>query len=388
MKILIVGENINALLLADFLKIQNPQSDIFITRKDEEKYEFCTAVNIAESNVSGLLEFVKYNQIEFTVVLSELTVINGIADEFQKEGFAVFAPCSQSARVTYFNSIAKKIMYKLKIPTPRFGIFDRENMAVDYVRNTGLPVVVENDFTLIERKSNTFKTFKEAKRGIQMMFESSNEKIVIENFLEGQNIYLYFITDGFSAFPLVNIERSEHEKFTVLRSGSNKISEDMIIKILQSVVYPLLDDIAKFSQPYAGILGLKLKIRKNSFFVYEFYNTFQNYDFQVFLSLLNENILNLLYDTAQGSLADNRDYVEMSADYSYSIAIDKACVKGSVLDEDNLFVTGDNSHIIYTMINSTLNSAAGRLADILEDVVDDKIIKEIKANEIKKELRI
>ena len=388
MKILIVGESINSILLAKYINIQNPSDDIYVTQKESEHCDFCTFVNIRESDIGGLASFVKYNQIEFTVVLSELAVINGIAEEFQKEGFLIFAPSSQSSRITFFNSIAKKIMYKLKIPTQRFGIFDRENLAIEYVRNAKFPVLIQNDFMLLERINDKYNSFSSAKTGIQKLFETGNEKIVIENFLDEPDIFLYFISDGYNAFPIVDIEKYKGEDYSASVSSSEKISDEIIMKILRSVVYPLLDDISKFSQPYLGILGMKLKIRKNMFYVSEFFNTFQDFDFQIFLSLMGENILALLYDAANGGLAENRNHVEKINGYSYSVSVNKKYVKNTDEDFDNIFISENNERRAYTVVKSTLNSAKNELFSCLESVVDDKMLSKIKNDDVKKELRI
>ncbi len=388
MKILIVGENTNSILLARYISIQNPEKEIYITQKGTENYTFCKSADIKESDVEALLSFAKYNQIEFTIVMSELAVINGISEEFQKEGFIIFAPFSQSSRATYFNSIAKKIMYKLKIPTSRFGIFDRENLAVDYVRNLKFPVVIENDFTLLERKSNKYETFSSAKNGIQKMFEDGNEKIVIEAYIDAPDIYLYFLTDGYSAFPLVNLERIEKENYMLINTFSEQITDNGIRKILQNIVYPLLDDISKFSNPYTGILGIKLKVQNNLFYVSEFYNTFQKYDFQAFLSVLNENIFDLFYETATGSLADARNYIDTNGSYSYTAVVNKRFINNKDADSvEDLYTVEDNNYKVYTITKPTLNRAKQELIEILKPDVDDKIIKEIE-NLYQKELLI
>ncbi len=381
MKILIVGENINSILLAKYIKTQNSEKDIFITERSLKNYDFCTSLNIRESDIEGLLSFVKYNQIEFTIVMSELAIINGIAEEFQKEGFAIFAPFSQSSRATYFNSIAKKIMYKLKISTARFGIFDRENLAIDYVRNIKFPIIIENDFTLLERKSAKYETFSAAKTGIQKMFEDGNEKIVIEGYIDAPDVYLYFLTDGYSAYPLINLERTENERYILINTFSEQISDNRIRKILQNAIYPLLDDIAKFSNPYAGILGIKLKVYNNTFYISEFYNTFQKYDFQAFLSVLNENIFDLLYETANASIADKRNHIEVDNNYSYTIAVNKKFLNNNLADDENLFISEYNNYKAYTIIKPTLNMAKYELINILKSDLDKEIIYEIESKQ-------
>ena len=381
MKILIAGSDLNAIMLAQYIKLQDSTHDIYITSLDKTEDKSFTPINIRENDVNSICDFVKYNQIEFTIVTSQLAIINGIADKFKKECFPIFAPFAEAARITYFNSIAKKIMYKLKINTPKFGIFDRENLAIDYIRNSKFPIVIGNDFTLITRETKVYETFSKAKLGLQKIFENNNERVVIESYIDIEPIYLYFITDGFNALPLISIERNKCENFSTLTAPSSKLSEEMIVKILKSAVYPLLDDISKYAGNYTGVIGLKTKIYKDNFCIIEFYNGFQEYDFQTFVSLLNEDLLKLLYDTTNGCLADNYDYIKLNDNYSYTIALSRKDIKNT----GNEFIeSNDENKYIITNTAPTLNYAKEQLIDYVETICNKEIYQEI----IKKEKRI
>lgn len=387
MKILIAGSDLNAKLLAGYLKLENQNHDIYITTEEPDSSGSYTPLNIKENDISSLSDFVKYNQIEFTIVTSTIAIINGIADEFKKEGFPVFAPFAEAARITYFNSIAKKIMYKLKINTPRFGIFDRENLAVDYLRKTNYPVVIENDFTLLARESYIYNTFSKARLGVQKIFENDNNKIVIENYIDEPPVYIYFITDGYNALPLISMNRMSGDKYTTITAPSEQIPEETVINILQKVIYPLLDDINKFTGLYIGIIGLKIKIHHNAFYILEFYNGFQHYDFQAFLSLLDDNLLNILYDTANESLADNHNFINLTNQYSYTIAINKTEMTNTEYEEE-IFESEDKEKNIYTITAPTINLAKERLHEFMEQIANKNIITEIIKSNKEKELRI
>ena len=374
MKILIAGSDLNAILLAEYIKLQDNAHDIFITTLEKSEDKSYTSINIRENDVSSICDFVKYNQIEFTIVTSQLAIINGIADTFKKEGFPIFAPFSEAARITFFNSIAKKIMYKLKINTPKFGIFDRENLAIDYVRHAKFPIIIGNDFTLLSRETKVYETFSKAKLGLQKIFENNNERVVIESYIDIEPIYLYFITDGYNALPLISIERNKCENFSTLTAPSSKLSEDMVIKILKTAIYPLLDDISKYAGNYTGIIGLKTKIYKDNYCVIEFYNGFQEYDFQTFLSILNEDLLKLLYDTTIGCLADNYNYIKLNEDYSYTIALNRK----EITNTENEFIeSNDENKYIITNTAPTLNYARKELLDYIKTICNENIHKEI-----------
>ena len=388
MKILIAGSDINAKLLASYLKIEDSSNDIYITTDEHVDDNVYTPIGIKENDITSICDFVKYNQIEFTIATSPIAVINGIADEFKKEGFPVFAPVSESARITFFNSIAKKIMYKLKINTPRFGIFDRENLAIDYVRNTKLPIVIENDFTLFSYSNLICKNFSQAKLELQKVFEEGNNKIVIQNYIDEEPCCLYFVTDGYNALPIISLNRTEKDKYTQVIAPSPLVSEDIIRGILQRVIYPLLDDISKYADMYVGILGLKFQIHNRKIFVNEFYNGFQNYDIQALIPLLNDNLLNILFDSANSALTDNRDFIDLKEDYSYTIAIDKKEIESFTEDDDDFIITEEKDKYIFTSTAPTLNKAKEKMYEYLKIIAKGEIFDQIIKDNLQKELRV
>lgn len=388
MKILIVGADLNSLLLAKFIKTQNKLHDIYVTTSDNSAPEIYTALKIRENDIKSIVEFVKYNGIEFTIALSPVAIINGIADEFKKEEFMIFAPYSEAARVTYFNSIAKKIMYKLKINTPRFGIFDRENLALDYIRRLNFPIVVENDFTLVERENNVYPSFSKAKLGIQKTFENGNAKIVIENYIDETPVYVYFVTDGYSALPLISLERTSGDGYTTINAPSQKVSDEVYINLLRKVIYPILDDITKYTDNYVGILGLKIKFSNNNFYVHEIYNSFQYYDFQAFLSLLDEDILNVLYDSANGSLGDNYGAVRLKEEFSYTVAVDKTHFINHEDSEEEYFESEDETKKIITANAATMNKAQRDLSEYLQIVLKTQVCEKITCQYLERELAL
>ena len=386
MKILITGSNLYAVLLAKIFKLQNNEFDIYVTTDENFDSNIYTPVNINENDISSILDFVKNNGIDFTVSTSNFSVINGLADVFNKEKLPVFAPFAQSARITLFNSLAKKILYKLKINTPRFGIFDRENVVLDYVRHSAFPIEILKDFTITDRNRYFCQTYLKAKEILQKIYDNNNEKIIIEKYIDSNPINLYFITDGYNAFPLIGLEKEIKEDGVEVICAPNKlISEEFLINILQKTIYPLLDDIAKFSQSYVGIIGLKIKFEKNNYYVLEFYNNFDSYDFQVFLSLLEDNWFKILYDASNGSLADNHDGIKLSDNYSYTLVIDKTRFNNdnSIYSEEDLYISEDAKNMIITGTGLTQNKAKANVLSLIKPYFDENIYKKLEKEEIK-----
>lgn len=386
MKILIVGEDINSLLLAKYLKMQNAEHDIYLTTEDDSMSEIFTSIRIRENNIPAIVDFVKYNAIEFTITFSTIAIVNGIADVFKQEDFPIFAPCAEPAKITYLNSLAKKIMYKLKINTPKFGIFDRENVAIEYVKNAKYPIVIENDFFLFKRQSYKCDTFSKAKLIIQKMFEEDNEKIVIQNYIDIPPTYMYFITDGFNVLPLTVMKRQGDENYTSIICPETTVSENMILKVLQRAIYPFVDDISQLSKPYIGIIGVKLKIYRDTFVVLDFYNGFENKDFQAFLSILDDDLLSLFYTAAQGNLCDVHHYVNFKEDFSYTISLHKDCMNEDKYVEEDFFECETVNSYVCTVTSPTLVGAKEKLIDYVCSFTKEDILSKIKENELEKEL--
>ncbi len=382
MKILIAGSDFNSKLLAQFIKLQSGEHDIYITSDDFSDNEYYTPIGIKENDIASIIDFVKNNEIDFTVSLSKLAIINGIADEFKNANLLIFAPYSEAARITYFNSIAKKVFYKLKINTPKFGIFDRENLAVDYIRNSKFPIIISNDFTLMEYKNETYYSFSKAKEGIQKLFEDDNEKIIIESYSGENPLYVYFITDGYNALPLICAERTHssiqnenhhgENNVTEIIAPSTKFSENMYVKVLQRVIYPILDDITKYSDNYMGIIGLKIEIKNEDFKIIQIFNGFQNYDFVSLIPLLDVKLIDVLYDCANGCLADNYDFIKLNEKYSYTIVTDKKNIINRVDNDEEFIECEDNSNYILNSSSYTLNHAKEKLNEYLDIVIKEK----------------
>lgn len=389
MKILIIGNDLNSLLIAKFIKLQNSAHDIYLTTENKEKNDEYTPINIKENDIDSLVNFVKYNAIDFTIAMSKIAIINGIANEFRNEEFPIFAPMMKSSGITFFNSIAKKVMYKLKIPTPKFGIFDKEHLAIEYLRNIHFPVVISNDFILPKRLSQKCKSFSQAKNTIQDFFNGGFDKIIIEKFTDEKEIYVYFATDGYNALPLTTVERTKDKNYSTTISPSSKIDNEMYGYLLNKIIYPILDDTAKISEKYTGIIGLKLNISNKGLWVSEFYNGFQEYDLQAFLSILSDDLTEIFYDCALGCLSDNRNYINLSEQFSYSLTInnDKINEKNSKQDFDLIFSENNNKKI-YTSVAPTLNRAKENLFENLNMLVQNDFLVEIKNKELLKELRI
>ncbi len=326
-------------------------------------------IDIKENDIPSIIEFVKQNDIDLTVVTSPILIVNGIANAFEENGLTVFAPNRDSAIVTYFNAAAKKTMYKLKIPTSRFAIFDKLPNAVPYLRQMHFPVYIQPDFKILTTEKKEYHYFSQAKQALDDLFFDGEEKVVVEENNTALKEYnIYFLTDGFSAYLFGTTEYDENE---ICISPSPSLSSSLINKIKNDVVIKLLDDIRNFSTQYSGILGVKIKADSEYYKVIDFMSVFEKSDFETIMPSINNNLLNLYYSAATGSLSDDLQSLSFNSLFSCSMLTDT--VPNDEINGMKYAPINEDVYII-TVSASTVSEAKERLlecAGVKESVYDN-----------------
>ncbi|MDD3237650.1 MAG: ATP-grasp domain-containing protein [Candidatus Gastranaerophilales bacterium] len=373
-RILIVGSDANCYSLAKNFNKKNKDDIIFVAPGNPNIKDFATNVEISSTDGDGLVEFAKANEVHLTVVVDPDSIAAGVADAFSQNELNVFAPNSDSARVALNKSSAKKILYKMRVQTPKFGIFDRENAAVDYVRRANYPMIIKNDIHVDGGSATVCHTFSQAKLCIEKFFEEFNKKLVIEDFVEAKTATLYFVTDGYSALPIGSCCSKEYFKdgyktpFYNLKSISAPdyfISKEIESKIKSRVLHPMLDEIAKIAKPYVGIIGVDVLLQKNIFQVLKFVPFFKKGDFQAILPQINENLYEVFLAAVVGSLSDDYNYINFNDNVAFSmILIDK-----NIQEDDEVDIAYSNSNrAVVTSEATTVTCAKNRLKEYIESV--------------------
>lgn len=314
MNILIIGSGSKEYTLAKLLKSYESTNLVFVAPGNEATAQIADCVDIKANNVEDLMDFAKANEIDFTIACSEQAIINNIADKFNEAGLMIFAPSSDAARICTNKSAAKKFMYKTKIPTSKFGIFDRENMAVEYARKSPMPLVIKTDTHLPGENTIVCESFKMAKRVIEESFNSQNKKLVIEDYAMGQEFSYYIITDGYNALPLGSVVPYKYAldgDGGLITSGvgayapSYMLTHDVQRRIFNEIIFPALDELNKNNNPYVGILGIDVILdRDGKLNVLEFNSFLQEPDAECIFALTDENWVDIMQAAVRGTLND------------------------------------------------------------------------------------
>ena len=169
-------------------KFKEYDCEIIVAPGNRRIKEIAECVDIREQNVQELLEFVLENAVDLTVASSEIAIKNDISSLFQANGQMIFAPTAKSAEAALSRSAGKKFLYKLRIPTPRFGIFDKIQLVNDYLKNAPMPQVIRADETSEGRDRLVCTTFSTAKIFAEDLFCKNEGKVVLEDYVYGHEL--------------------------------------------------------------------------------------------------------------------------------------------------------------------------------------------------------
>lgn len=377
MRILIVGSDANAYTLAKEMSKLNQVDLVFVAPGNEYIKGFATSIDIQDNNVEELLDFAKANEINLTIATSQIAIMNSIANVFTKENLNIFAPTSEAARIALSKASSKKTLYKLRIQTPKFGIFDRENLAIEYARNSKYPLVVKNDIHTKGEKPVFCNSFPKAKLAIEKLFEDFNKRILIEDYVQAKEVSFYLITDGYTALPIGRVCSKKHydghyyenqEDVNLSYGPDYYISDELESRIMSRVVYPVIDEISKHSNPYVGILGIDLLINGNNFQVLEFNTFFNSVDMQSALPLIKNNLYDLLFAATFGSLSDEYTKIDFENFSSISLELKNSTkIKEDTAEDINVSYS-NNNRIVLTSLGATLSTAKNNLQDYIESL--------------------
>ena len=319
-KILIIGNSAKEYALA---KILSDKNEVFVAPGSDTIKEFATCVDIRETSVGELLEFVMENGIDLTIPTSATAINTNIVEKFSANNLQIFAPSQQAASLIFDKAYLKKLLYKLRIPTPKFGIFEKQNMALDYIKNLKPPFVLktnEPSSAVILTSKTTAKTITDS------AYVQKNQKLIIEDYVWGIPFSFYIITDGYKALPIgssILYKHSLEGEGGQLTTGMGactpnyKLSLENESKIMESVVYPILEHLELENTPYLGILGVDGVLAEDGNFQIIGLQPFLNdCDCSAVLNLLDMDIITLMESCIIGSFSDEVDYIPQK-DLSY-----------------------------------------------------------------------
>lgn len=234
-------------------------------------------VDINADEHGDVVDFCKRKNIDLVVVGPEVPLATGISDDLEAAGINVFGPSYAASRMESSKIFAKEFMGRYNIPTAGFRIFDDFSKAEEYVRKVDTPLVVKAYGLAAGKGVIIANTQEEAVSAARRMlvdkeFGSAGKKIIIEEFLTGEEASILVITDGENVLPLATSQ--DHKRALEGDQGPNTggmgayspapvIQEDLLDEIMETCVQPTIDGLKNEGIKYKGVLYAGLMITED-----------------------------------------------------------------------------------------------------------------------------
>ncbi|ATD07809.1 MULTISPECIES: phosphoribosylamine--glycine ligase [Pseudoalteromonas] len=276
MNVLVIGSGGREHALA-FKAAQNPSvKTVFVAPGNagtalEPKLE---NVAIGVEDIDALVVFAKENNVQLTIVGPEAPLVIGVVDRFRDEGLAIFGPTQAAAQLEGSKSFTKDFLARHDIPTAAYQTFEEIEPALAYLKAQGAPIVVKADGLAAGKGVIVAMTEAEAEEAIRDMlagnaFGEAGSRVVIEEFLEGEEASFIVMVDGKNVLPFATSQ--DHKRAYDGDKGPNTggmgayspapvVTPDIHDRIMAEVINPTVDGMAKEGHPYTGFLYAGLMI--------------------------------------------------------------------------------------------------------------------------------
>lgn len=317
MKVLIIGSGGREHAMAWKISQSPKLTKLYAAPGNAGIADVAEIVDIAAKDQENLLKFAKREAIDLVVVGPEAPLVDGIVDRFQKEGLRIFGPTKYAAQLEGSKVFAKEIMRKLGIPTGDFEVFDSAERAMDYVAKKGVPIVVKVDGLAGGKGVVVAQSMPKAMEAIHLdmvkkVFGKAGERVVIEEFLEGDEASVIAITDGVCAKLLASSQ--DHKRLFDGDHGPNTggmgayspapiVTPELERELMERVFNPLVREFREAGQPFKGFIYAGLMLTPKGFKVLEFNARLGDPETQAILPRMENDFLELLVAACDGRLA-------------------------------------------------------------------------------------
>lgn len=316
MKVLVVGSGGREHALAWKLLQSDTVEKVFCTPGNggTAVLKNCENVAIAVDDFESILNLVKKKSIDLVVVGPELPLSLGISDYLESHGVKVFGPKQDGAIIEASKSWAKELMIAGGIPTAKSAVFTSPSPAKDYIKQEGAPIVVKADGLAAGKGVIVAMTETEALEAIDKLFAQNFAKVVVEEFLTGQEVSILALTDGNTIRPLISAQ--DHKQIGEGDTGANTggmgayaptplLDDNLNQRITKEILEPTLKQLQANKIDYVGVLYAGLMITpEGEAKVLEFNCRFGDPETQAVLSLLKTPLIDIILACTEKRLTD------------------------------------------------------------------------------------
>ncbi len=268
MKILVIGSGGREHAIVWKLSQSPKVEKIFCAPGNAGIAKLAECLPMKADDITGLTAFAKDHKIDITIVGPEMPLTLGIVDRFEANGLKVFGPTKRAAQLEGSKAFSKMFMQKHGIPTANYGTFTDSGEAKSFVKASGVPIVVKTDGLAAGKGAVICNTEADANSMIDAMlkrgeFGEAGKRIVIEEFLEGEEASFICVADGKNVLPLASSQ--DHKAVYDGDQGPNTggmgayspapvVTKELHEKIMKEVIHPTVDGLYQDGRPFKGFI--------------------------------------------------------------------------------------------------------------------------------------
>lgn len=278
--------------------------------------QFAECVDISPVRVPELMDFARTANIDMTVIGPEAPLVAGIVDNFEAQGLAIFGPSQAAALIEGSKVFAKEFMRRRGIPTADFRVFEHEEAAREYLSDCVIPIVIKADGLAAGKGAIVAKSRDESFAAIhaiftQKIFGEAGKRVVIEEFMPGEEVSVLCLTDGanFITLPPAQDHKAVYDGDAGPNTGGmgayapapimNRVLQK---RVEREILQPTIQGLAEEGRKYRGVLYAGLMITADGPKVVEFNCRLGDPEAQVILPLLKADLAELMWRTLHDSL--------------------------------------------------------------------------------------
>jgi phosphoribosylamine--glycine ligase len=336
MRVLVVGQGAREHAICWKLKQSPSVREIYAAPGNAGIAALADCVQIGVADIIELADFAESLKIDLTVVGPELPLTLGIVDEFQKRGLAIFGPTRLAAELEGSKVFSKEFMRKYAIPTPEAFTCNTIEEARDALKKIGYPAVIKVDGLAAGKGVVIAESKGDAEDYLKLVYEEKRfgnaaSRILVEEFLEGEEVSFMVFTDGKKSAPLAPAK--DYKKAFDGETGPNTggmgahspavvLSGETAAEIMRTIIHPTIQGMASEGRPYTGVLYAGVMLTEKGPKVLEYNCRFGDPETQVQMLRLEDDLAEIFLSVARGNLGETKLSWKKEAAACVVIAVD------------------------------------------------------------------
>jgi len=308
MKILVVGSGGREHAIVWKLSQSKKVTEIYCAPGNGGISDIATLVNIKATDIDNMIKFCKKEKIDLVFVAPDDPLAIGMVDEMEKQEIRAFGPRQNAAILEASKAFSKKLMKDNNIPTAKYEVFTDLKKALKYLQTQKMPIVIKADGLALGKGVIIANTFEEAKKACIEMIENkkfgkSGDTIIIEEFLQGQEVTVLAFTDGKTIYQMPSSQdhKRAYDNDKGLNTGgmgafspSRIYTDELKEQCEQEIFVPTINAMNKLKRPFKGVLYFGLMITSKGPKVIEYNARFGDPETQVVLPLLKNDLVDIM----------------------------------------------------------------------------------------------